>query len=456
MTAKTRDHRLWWLARAAAALCFLGHGMFGIITKADWVPLFGVVGLSSSAAFALMPVIGTTDVVSAALALFRPMRALFLYMVVWTVWTATLRPLSGGSIFELLERAGNYGLPLVCVVLAGPALRWRDWFARVDTPVLTPRTEAVVWRILSTTTALLLVGHGGLAIAQKEILERHAALVGLGAGSLGLIGTFELALAAFVLVTPRRTLLVGVALWKIATELLYIGGGAPIWEFIERTGSYAAPLGLAILAEHRSLQRSRVAARTIGVASGLLGLLLTGLPAVARAQSNVDRIPIAPAGMVDSLRRGGYVIACRHTETDHQQSDRGPTRALQRNLTPEGVQQAKSIGAAIRALRIPIGEVRANPMYRNQETATYAFGSMLVDSALVRGSRLRALLVAAVANGTNRAVVARIGILSDALKDHGVEEISEGDCFVVRPLPQQDYRILGRVGVDDWRRLASR
>jgi len=60
----------------------------------------------------------------------------------------------------------------------------------------------------------------------------------------------------------------------------------------------------------------------------------------------------------------------------------GSAREQQRNLTVEGEEQAKSIGIAIRALRIPIDEIRANPMYRNQETATYAFGRMVVDSTL--------------------------------------------------------------------------
>jgi hypothetical protein len=448
--------RIWWLVRAAVALCFVGHGMFGIMTKEEWVPLFGVAGLSRDAAFALMPLIGTVDVVLGLLVLFRPMRALFLYMAVWTVWTAALRPLSGSSLFELLERAGNYGLPLLALVLAGPALRWRDWFARLEAPSLTGQHEALAWRILTATTALLLIGHGGLAIAQKEVLVGHAALMGFGAESLGIIGSFELALAVLVVVAPSPALLVGVALGKVATELLYVVGGAPIWEFIERAGSYAAPLGLAILASNRALQRSRVGPRTAGLSSALVALLLVAWPAAAQAQGNGDAIPIAPAGILDSLRRGGYVIACRHTETDHNQSDRGPTRELQRNLTLTGVKQAKSIGAAIRALRIPIGEVRSNPMYRNQETATYAFGTMVVDSALVRGSSLRALLVASVPAGTNRAVVARIGTLSDALQDHGVETIQEGDCFVVRPMERRDYRILGRVRVEDWRRLASR
>ena len=41
-----------------------------------------------------------------------------------------------------------------------------------------------------------------------------------------------------------------VVAWKIATESLFIASGAPIWELVERSGSYAAPLALAVLQLH--------------------------------------------------------------------------------------------------------------------------------------------------------------------------------------------------------------
>jgi len=48
------------------------------------------------------------------------------------------------------------------------------------------------------------------------------------------------------------TLLLLVAAWKLATEALFPLTGAPIWEFIERGGSYAAPLALAALMARRT------------------------------------------------------------------------------------------------------------------------------------------------------------------------------------------------------------
>jgi hypothetical protein len=72
------------------------------------------------------------------------------------------------------------------------------------------------------------------------------------------IGTIEIAVAVAVLTRPSVALLAMVALWKIATESLFLVAGAPVWEFIERGGSYAAPIALAVIL---SLQaRGRVAA----------------------------------------------------------------------------------------------------------------------------------------------------------------------------------------------------
>ena len=47
-------------------------------------------------------------------------------------------------------------------------------------------------------------------------------------------------------------LLFAIFAWKIASEALFPLSGAPIWEFVERAGSYAAPLALAwLMLRHR-------------------------------------------------------------------------------------------------------------------------------------------------------------------------------------------------------------
>src|ERR1041384_6704162 len=104
---------LHWLLRFACAAEFVGHGAFGIITKAAWVPYFAVAGIPPELAWKLMPVIGAVDVtLGLYVGLLRPARAVLLYMAVWGLLTAAARPLSGEPFWEFVERASNLVAPL--------------------------------------------------------------------------------------------------------------------------------------------------------------------------------------------------------------------------------------------------------------------------------------------------------------------------------------------------------
>lgn len=238
------------ILRAGAALCFIGHGAFGFITKAGWLPYFAVAGIPEPWAWRMMPWIGAVDVLVGMAVLFAPRRLPLVYMVVWASWTALLRPLAGEPVFETLERAGNFGVPLAFLVLAGwPRPRsWGSLVAPLTQPLSDPRTLAQVRAVLMWTTCLLLVGHGALgAITGKAVLTAHYGAIGLPATTTALAGWFELGLALAIAVRPAAGLLLFAAGWKLETESLFVVGGAPIWEFVERAGSYAAPLALAVL-----------------------------------------------------------------------------------------------------------------------------------------------------------------------------------------------------------------
>ena len=242
-TAQSR--RIHWILRLGAAACFIGHGAFGIITKAAWVPYFGVVGIGPDTAYALMPVVGSLDILMGLAVLFSPRPFVLLYMVVWALWTALLRPLAGEPVFETLERAGNYGVPLAMLLRLGVPRTVRGWFSGEGG--VTADATTVAWA-LRVTTALLLFGHGALqAITGKTVFAMHYASLGLPGSIITTLGSIEIIAAAVVLFVPNPALLVAIAIWKLATEALFPISGAPIWEFIERAGSYAAPLALALL-----------------------------------------------------------------------------------------------------------------------------------------------------------------------------------------------------------------
>jgi hypothetical protein len=238
----------YWVLRVGAALCFIGHGAFGFITKAAWLPYFGVVAIPEAWAWRLMPVVGAIDVLAGMAVLFAPRGLPLVYMTVWAMWTALLRPLSGESGFETLERAGNYGVPLALLLLTGMPRSWDGLARLLDRPAADERTLRTVRRILKWTTCLLLLGHGALgALTGKALLTDHYASIGFSPAATALVGWLEIALALGVAVRPMAGLLIFVAAWKVATESLFLVSGAPVWELVERAGSVAAPLALAAM-----------------------------------------------------------------------------------------------------------------------------------------------------------------------------------------------------------------
>src|SRR5262245_9737828 len=79
-----------------------------------------------------MPWIGAMDVSLGLTMAVVPLRIVLLHLTIWGIWTAVLRPLSGDAMWECLERAGNYGVPLAFLVLAGVPCRHRRLRREVD------------------------------------------------------------------------------------------------------------------------------------------------------------------------------------------------------------------------------------------------------------------------------------------------------------------------------------
>jgi hypothetical protein len=251
------EHKLYWLLRLGVVGCFIGHGAYGFITKEAWVPYFSVVGIDRAWAYRLMPWIGVMDIVLGLTMAVVPWRIVLLHLTVWGLWTAALRPLSGDAVWECVERAGNYGVPLAFLVFAGGPRRLCGWFTPVWPSTMRPLTvdsARAMYKILLVTTALLLLGHGMLgAVNNKPGLTAHYASIGLQDIAVGgftltwMVGGLEIVLVVAVLVAPFPNLLRGICVWKMVTEALFITAGSLPFEWIERAGSYMAPLALYYL-----------------------------------------------------------------------------------------------------------------------------------------------------------------------------------------------------------------
>jgi hypothetical protein len=59
-----------------------------------------------------------------------------------------------------------------------------------------------------------------------------------------MVGGLEIVLVVAILVAPFPNLLLGICVWKMVTEALFITAGSLPFEWIERAGSYMAPLAL--------------------------------------------------------------------------------------------------------------------------------------------------------------------------------------------------------------------
>ena len=265
--------KLEWVLRLSVALCFIGHGFWGTVSKPGWVGLITPMGFSESTAYALLPWIGWADIVLGILVIYKPRSVLLWKAFLWACFTPLLRPLAGMSWFEVPERAGNFGIPLAYIVLAGGMGLMRTWwngFEVIDEAEskLTDDVIRKVKLVLQLSVGTLLVGHGGLmAIAQTPIYLEHVRAIGLPVGQsfVNAVGWGEMILGVVIAVRPMTPLVWLVFFWKLLTESLYpfAGRAIDVFETIERWGDYGGCIALLLILyymERRSGGTGRAAA----------------------------------------------------------------------------------------------------------------------------------------------------------------------------------------------------
>lgn len=117
-----------WVLRVAVAGEFLGHGIFALQGKADWIKWTSqLTGVDMATAATLIMVIGLLDVLVAAIVLLKPVRALLLWAALWGAWTALVRPLVGMPVWDFVERWANWGAPLALLLLIGWPKSPKEW-----------------------------------------------------------------------------------------------------------------------------------------------------------------------------------------------------------------------------------------------------------------------------------------------------------------------------------------
>ena len=95
------------------------------------------------------------------------------------------------------------------------------------------------------------LGHGVFALLGKQSWIPYFISVGISETNaivlLPLIGVLDILVAVSALIKPMRAVLIWATLWAFATALIRPISGEPIWDFVERTANWAAPLALLYL-----------------------------------------------------------------------------------------------------------------------------------------------------------------------------------------------------------------
>lgn len=192
-------------------------------------------------------------------------------------------------------------------------------------------------------------------------------------------------------------------------------------------------------------------------------------PPPTRATFTPRAVPDSISTVVDStlltkLRQGGYIVWLRHgltnwDERDTQKSDFS-SRANQRNLSAAGKVQMAELGKAFAALKLPIQNVLASPMWRARDSAELAFGAYDTAATLFfKGPQFRDARVKMLStppdSGKDLIFVGHQDPLLPIVPGLKREQVREGDALVIQPLGEGKFRVVVQVTPADWARLAG-
>ncbi|MFA4952774.1 MAG: hypothetical protein WC584_00975 [Candidatus Pacearchaeota archaeon] len=111
-------------------------------------------------------------------------------------------------------------------------------------------TKKVEW-ILRIGVFGTFLGHGVFALLGEQSWIPYFTSIGISEAMaitlLPLIGLIDILIAVFALIKPVRAVLIYASMWAFMTTLIRPIAGEPVWDFVERTANWAAPLALLYL-----------------------------------------------------------------------------------------------------------------------------------------------------------------------------------------------------------------
>lgn len=200
--------------------------------------------------------------------------------------------------------------------------------------------------------------------------------------------------------------------------------------------------------------------RTIAYALAV-PILAAALPAAGFANDT----PMEPQALIDAMKGGGHVVFIRHATTEKDYADQVDAVmgdcSTQRTLSEEGWAEAKALGDAFRAHDIPVGNVVSSQYCRAWQTADLAFGRFETNADLnfepaedytqAQTATMRAQMMphlAAIPENGNTVLVGHDDPFDAAT---GIYPEPMGVVFVLQPLGDGDFTVLGSIAPDAWR-----
>ena len=202
----------------------------------------------------------------------------------------------------------------------------------------------------------------------------------------------------------------------------------------------------------------------LAIGFAFVAALLLSIPVSAQSPQSNE--------WISALRSGGHVIVIRHGATNPDQADTDPLNIQnvdkQRQLNDQGRALAKSIGDAMRKLKIPVAEVRTSQFFRAQETGKLlGFGDVVTTADISEGglvvspnennrraAAFKKLAATVPPAGSNVVLVSHKPNIMDAFGKDWFD-VKEGEASVFRPDGKGGYVLVGRVLAADWARLAK-
>jgi phosphohistidine phosphatase SixA len=186
----------------------------------------------------------------------------------------------------------------------------------------------------------------------------------------------------------------------------------------------------------------------------MLLLCLVGLLAISAGHAFGDDEQVWVA-----LKRGGMVVLLRHTHVDMREGigHLAPGNCAEEvNLSSRGVEQAKRIGEAFRALGIAVGEVRTSPYCRCIETGTLAFGRAtpvpyLMPPGVLSESQAKSNQERVVQDILDHRSSSNLVMITHDLNISNIvlePSIAMGDFFVLQP-NGTDFDVIGKIRMGD-------